>query len=112
MSWYLLRITHGPGHQSAHEEYIWHGMAEEPTQDERREWCDDTINQLQLDYPISHITKVDVLPEDVRLKKVQYYRWRILGAQHMLKILGVCERCDDNGGKDRRTPCPACKQLG
>jgi hypothetical protein len=83
MPWYKLRATHGPGHQSTHEEYFYTitKLTKEFKQDE---WIERTEH---LDYPIGDIKEIKFLPEDIKLQKIERCLAKIKAMNDMLKIL-------------------------
>lgn len=87
MAWYKLHASHGPGHQSSDEEYRWYdGKMDEALKREIWEdWCAD----LRLDWPIGDMKLVRKLPQEVRERKIEQYRWTMENAKEMLSVLGA-----------------------
>jgi len=91
MAWYKIEIHYGPGSQGTDITYRWWDYKDPPSDDEKREWCDDRVHDLYTDNATSRVNLVKELPEDVRKKKIEMYRDRAKGAVAMLKILKAGE---------------------
>lgn len=86
MPWYKISISHGPGHQSHSEKYVWSDT--EATKDDKREWFDDFARDQYMDWPIGKVRKC-ALPEQERLSKIAAFKGNSRHCQYMLNVLGA-----------------------
>lgn len=99
MGWYRFYATHGPGHQSRSERYLYF---EEPLSDEEQEERWDALFRHK-DWPIGDTEKVDALPEKERERQIRDYRGRLEYVTEMLRVLGALPRqpAEERAGRDK-----------
>jgi len=85
--WFKVYANHGGGHQGYTEEFVWRD--ERPSKDEREYMWNEMIEGNRMNNAIGSVKLVRVLPEKVRLEKIERCKGQIVHAQAMLKILGA-----------------------
>jgi len=88
MAWYKFEASHGPGHQNKSIKYEWYDGEESEDSDFLNEEWTHWVMKEDWEDSFGDVTQVDVLPEDVRLRKIKFCENNIAYARDMLKILG------------------------
>jgi len=86
MPWYKFDAIHGPGHQSSSVKYEWYD--EEPDENSLKYEWDSWVRDWEWPIGKPGVTKVDELPDEVRHRKIERYKFVIEDAQEMLRIIG------------------------
>lgn len=93
MPWYRMEARHGPGHQGRDVEYEW--SWEELSEPEQKDAWVDWVTRNFWHESVGGVSPVEVLPQEVREEKIQYYRDLIEDAQEMLSILAQPRRASE-----------------
>lgn len=85
MPWFLIKVAHGPGHQSRSEKYVWSDNPR-PSRETKREWFENFVDERHMNDPIGKVRKAK-LPEKERQWKIKSAQAKKRDAEAMLKIL-------------------------